>query len=250
MMRYIVYIVKQLSEENDIMIIRTQSPVILNGMEFDCNQVEITDNSVSVNHGWKTVCKLPLNNVKELSFNGGTIFKDGKFSFECSGKCRSCPMMEIKELDVYISPGTYRRGSIHYCNRRERYSEDIEKLPTSRMKYTSDLRLRKAYGGIKDKFLRKGVKHITQETVKECINDIESCMTPNSEGEAYNEYGHYHIELEQVEIRENKYGYSVYHHGRMGDYGWTSNILIHKRCDKDKLYSALRKRYGNVVSIQ
>lgn len=177
------------------------------------------------------------------------MVKNSKISFECSKECNKCPFIKTKDLSIYIKPSTYRIEEIFYCQWRKRYSETMEKLPSSRMKYTHDLRLRKAYDSLKEKFYRKGVKHITDETIKECILNIENCMTPNAESEAYNEYGHYHVELEDVEIRENNYGYTVYHSGRMGDYGWTQSILVHKRCDTDRLHMALRKRYGHVVSM-
>lgn len=111
------------------------------------------------------------------------------------------------------------------------------------------IELKNKYEEIKERFKYKREKFITEESTKEVIKDIQHCMTPSSDGEAINEYGDYWIRLENIRIDKNKYGYDIYHYGDIGDYGWTSTVYLHKRCNIKVLKEALEKEFKIKVEI-
>lgn len=218
------------------MEISVKDTVLINNITLNrVTAVEIEDNKVKFGMG-ECDCK----DIKEMLVDEKCIIKNGKLKIGCKN-CDECPMCKEISFEIHISSHTLKREQGFYCGYNKVYSEEIDKLKRSRIRSKSEIELRKSYELIEEKFKYRRQGYITDETIKECINDIKQCMIPCEEGHAINEYGHRRIELERIRIYKNDYGYVVYHYGKMGDDGWSSKIYVHKKCDAKRLVSELRR---------
>lgn len=214
----------------------------VNGVTLKARKVRIENGEVML---YLDYTELPIKEIKHLASPNLEIIKDGKVALTCNNDCENCPLCEKYRFEVYDAPLTYTIDWGYKCAKKGRYSETLENLPNSRIKYASDIELKKAYEKIKAKFYRKSKNTVTKQTIKEIIEHIDDALIPNM-NENWDEYGHSRIELNTIEISKNKYGYQLWYDGRMGDYGLgCTNIYIHKNCDIQKLRDAVSRRYYN-----
>lgn len=221
------------------MELNIRGEIEINGIKIDATKLIIKDGKVKA---YTNYAENSLKDIKQLRHGNLTIIKDGKLALKCNNHCKDCPMCEDARLEVYTNPNTFRIMWGYRCSNKGTYSETLEKLPTSKIKSEHEIELKRAYEQINDKFARRRTKYVTDETIKMLISEIDDALTPNMY-EHYNEYGHERIELETVEIRKNKYGYTLWYDGRMGDYGLSSTIYLNKKCDVDAVIDALKSRY-------
>ena len=211
----------------------------INGIKLEISELIIDNQDV---HTYATWSKNNIEDIKLLKHKGITIIKNGKLVMQCNNDCIECPMCESTELHIYTQPNTFRISNGYRCADKGTYSESIEALSSSKIKSKHDIELKKAYELIDKEFNRKRTKFVTNETLKVIISNIDDALTPNM-CEHYDEYGHVRIELETIEISKNKYGYTMWYHGRMGDYGLSSTVYLNKKCDVEEIANALRNKY-------
>ena len=217
----------EIKVKNDIII----NDVILKYVRF----VEITKNKVNISRSGE--CE--IKNIKLLQIDGKDIIKNGELLLTCDD-CNNCSFCSEVRFEIPINPHTFDLEYGFYCGKRKVFSEDINDLKTSRIKSKYDIELRKGYELINDEFKYKRANFITEKSIKKIVDDIKYCMTPCNPTADIDEYGHKRIELEEIRVSKNKYGFEVYHDGIMGDCAWTSKIYLHKKCDMDKLSDVLR----------
>ena len=210
-----------------------------NGVELKSRKIRIEDGKAML---YLDYTELPINEIKHLASPNLEIVKDGKLVLACNNDCANCPMCEKYRFDIYSAPSRFTMEWGYKCAKKSRYAETLEDLPNSRIKYASDIEIRKGFDVIKQKFYRKSRNTVTKETIKEVIEELDSALTPNM-AENWDEYGHSRIELNDIDIRQNRYGYILSYYGRMGDYGLNSEVYIHKNCDVQLLKQKLRDRY-------
>lgn len=214
----------------------------INGIDLKATRLEITDTGIKA---YTNYVEAPISNIKLLEHGNIKIIEDGKLALKCDNNCKDCPMCEDARLEVYTNPNSYKLEWAYRCSKSDTYSERIEDLPFSRTKSKKEIELKKAYELIKEHFLYRRTDYVTKESLKKVFDNIDDALTPNMY-EHYNEYGHVRIELETIEIRKNRYGYTLWYDGRMGDYGLSSRIYLSDKCDVGLMASELRNRYyGN-----
>lgn len=231
------------------MKIETKENFSINDVEMKGRVVvDIEDEGVTLTQGcYYNFGKCPISKVKRMVCDDNEIIRNGKVLVSCD-QCDGCPMLQQVELFVYTGPSRGRREPGYYCGKNKVYSEDISKLKKSKIKSKSEIEEKKSYEQVEEKFKRRRAKYITEETIKECIKDIESCLS--TEYGTYNEYGHEVLMLESMYVTKNKFGYKFVHDGRIGDDGWYNTIRLHKKCDIDALRGALARRFGKRVDIR
>lgn len=211
----------------------------IDGVELKARRVRIEDGKAKL---YLDYTELPIKQIEHLASPNLEIVKDGKVALTCNNDCINCPMCEKYRFEIYSAPSRYSIEWGYKCAKKSRYSETLEDLPKSRIKYASTIEVKKGFDVIKQKFYRKSRNTVTKATIKEVIEEIDDALVPNM-AENWDEYGHSRIELNEIDIRQNKYGYTLDYHGRMGDYGLHSQIYIHKNCDIQLLKQKLRDRY-------
>ena len=221
------------------MEIKINNAIDINGVNLKTNKIRIEDGVAKI---YANYTEIPIKKISNLSDGDFQIVKDGKLTLTCDNNCKDCPLCENYRFKIYSQPLTFSIEYGYKCAKKDRYSETLEDLPNSRIKYASDIELKKAYEKIKAKFYRKSRNTVTKQTIKEIIEHIDDALVPNMY-EHYDEYGGVRIELNLLQISKNKFGYQLYYSGRMGDYGLGTDILIHKNCDIQALKDALRQRY-------
>ena len=230
-----------------MLTIEPRQNITIDNITVYARLIELTDTQVEIPHIRLTA---DTRRIKDLHYEDGRqIIKNGKILIECNKDCENCPMHETTRFEVFITSHTFRTEKGHKCNKRKVYSETIEELPYSRQKAKWKIELRKQYEGIHEKFKYRRSPYITEESIKEVIDDIHTCMTPSVDGDLINEYGHKRLELEKIELSKNDYGYEVYHYGRMGDYGWSSTVRLHRNCNMRELESALRREFNTSFKV-
>ena len=222
------------------MELKIKNGIDINGVNLKTRKIRIENGVAKI---YADYTEIPIKDISNLSDGDFQIIKDGKVALTCNNDCMRCPMCEDYRFEIYSKPLSYSIEWGYKCAKKSRYSETLEDLPNSRIKYASDIELKKAYEKIKAKFYRKSRNTVTKQTIKEIIEHIDDALIPNM-AENWDEYGHSRIELNLLEVSKNKFGYQLYYSGRMGDYGLgCTDILIHKNCDIQELKDALRKRY-------
>ena len=221
------------------MELKTKDRITINNLNLNTSKISIDDGRIGV---YANYTEYDIKDIKLLKHNGQTIIKNGQLQLQCNKQCNNCPMHETIRFEIYTRPNSFRIEKGHHCTHKNTYSETIETLPISRRKSKIDIELRKAYKDIDEKFNYRRTKYVTDETLKEIINEIDDALTPDMY-EHYDEYGHVRIELETIEIRKNDYGYTLWYHGRMGDYGLSSTIYLNSKCDTNIIARKLRERY-------
>lgn len=222
------------------MIIPTRQDIQIDHIQIYAHEIEITGNEVKIP---QSRLQAKIKDIKDLHYGNTQLIKDGEVKLTCTKNCSNCPMHKRINFEVYITSHSFRNVEGHKCCNRNVYDDDIEHLPFSRQKSKWKIELYKQYEGINEKFKYRRTPYITEKSIEEIVQDIRDCMTPSVDGDLIDEYGHERLELECIELRQNAYGYEVYHHGRMGDYGWSSTIRLHRNCDMDAVESALRKKF-------
>ena len=223
----------EINVKNNLLI----NNVLLKG----ATSVEVTEDNI-VRFGrspFYNMGECKCKDINKLLIDDKEIIKNGKLLVDC-WDCHDCPICKKVDFGIYLTPHTFKREKGYYCGKNKVYSENIDNLKNSRVKSKGEIELKNSYKIIEDKFKYRREKYITSKSIKECVDDIEDCMNPSNERDAINEYGHKRIELEQIRLYKNDIGYTVNHYGIIGDYGWSSKIYIHKRCDVNKLASVLR----------
>lgn len=211
----------------------------INGINLKINKLVIEDEQVKA---YTNYSETNIKNIKLLKQGDLTIIKNGKFSIKCNKDCKNCPLCKITMFDIYTRPNSFKIGKGYRCGKKGTYSETLEELPSSKIKSKHEIEIRKAYELIDELFIRRKSKYVTDMTIDLLIEEIDDALTPNM-CEHYDEYGHERIELETIEIRKNKYGYTLWYHGRMGDYGLSSTVYLNRKCNVEEIASALRNRY-------
>ena len=193
--------------------------------------------------------KCNIQDIQKMIIDGHQIIKNGKILITCK-VCETCPRCSEVKCSVYLNPNIYKQESCYYCDYKQVYAEEKNTLKKSNIKGKWEIELKKTYDVINNEFKYKREKYITEQSIKKCIDDIYYCMEPVNPQDAINEYGHKRIELEEIRINKNDYGYQVYHNGRIGDYGWTSKIYLHKKCNISKLYDALTYEFHINIKME
>lgn len=147
----------------------------------------------------------------------------------------------------YTSSVTREVVEGNYCECNGTYSISIDELPQSKCQSEWEMEQKLTYDNVNKKFYRRQQKYITEETIKECLEDIGDAMTPSVDGDLIDEYGHKRLRITSIRLYKNKYGFEMVHYGDMGDCGWSSTVYIHKRCDMDRLYYELCSKYGRSI---
>lgn len=211
----------------------------INGINLKINKLIIEDQQVKA---YTNYSETDIKDIKLMKQGDLTIIKNGKFAIKCNNDCKNCPLCEITMLDIYTRPNSFKIGKGYRCGKKGTYSETLESLPSSKIKSKHEIELKKAYELIDELFIRRRSKYVTDMTMELLIEEIDDALTPNMY-EHYNEYGHARIELETIEISKNRYGYTLWYHGRMGDYGLSSTVYLNRKCDVQAIARALRERY-------
>lgn len=231
------------------MKIETKEKFVINDIEMEGKVIaDIEDECVMLTQGcYYNFGKCRISKVKRMVCDDNEIIKNGKVLVSCD-KCDGCPMLQQVKLFVHTGPSCGITEVGYYCGKNKVYSDDISKLKKSKIKSKHDIEEKKSFEQVEERFKRRRAKFITEETIKECINDIKSCLS--TEYGTYNEYGHRVVMLESMYIAKNEYGYMFVHDGRIGDDGWYNTIRLHKKCDIDALRSALTGIFGKRVDIR
>ena len=229
------------------MIIPVKDTITINKIQIYAHEIEINDKEIRLP---KNGMKAKTKDITDLHYGDTQLIKDGKVNLKCTKDCNNCPMHKNIKFDVYITSHSFKMENGHKCCNRNVYSEDIGDLPYSRQKSKWKIELRKQYEGINEKFKYRRTPYITEKSIEEVLEDIEDCMTPSVDGDVIDEYGHRRLELESIELRRNMLGFEVYHHGRMGDYGWSSTVRLHRNCDMGLMESALRNRFRTDIKVE
>lgn len=227
------------------MRIPVKGTINLNKIQIKANEIEITDNEIIINRA-----KAKIKDIDNLHYGNTTLVQDGELLLKCNKECEQCPMHKNIQFEVFITSHTFKNVQGHKCCNRLVYSEDIKDLPFTRQKSKKAIELRKQYEGIHEKFKYRRTPYITEKSIEEVVEDIISCMTPSVEGDVIDEYGHRRLELEKIVLDKNDFGFEVYHYGRMGDYGWTSTVRLHRNCDMKMMESALRSKFRTSFKIK
>lgn len=230
------------------MEIQADESLIINDIEMSKTTVTIDGKEVVLG---KPVAhkfgRCDIKKVKKMICNGKEIIRNGKVLVKCD-KCEGCPMLKTTTAFIHTGINVGKRKTIYYCGKNEVYSEELKALKKSKIKSKREIEERRAYECLEERFKRRREKYITEETIKECIDDIQNCL--NSEYGTYNEYGHKVVMLENIRITKNDYGYKLTHDGRLGDDGWYNKVRIHKKCDISKLRRALELKFNHRVEME
>jgi len=97
---------------------------------------------------------------------------------------------------------------------------------------------------IEEKFKYKRQKYITEQTVKEIIKQINYDMNNGSEQTYIDEYGNVRLSLDNIRIfPKAEICPNLRYNGRKGDYQFNDEIILHPRCNFDKIKQELEKYY-------
>lgn len=232
------------------MEIETKEEIIIDNIKFNSHSIKINieDKEVHLSSGLArnfATCK--IKDIKNMKYGNKKIIKNGKLLLKCNKKCNQCELCKETEFHVYVGPSRYQRIKGYFCGKNKTYAESENKLHKSKIKAKGIIEEEKAYDLIKEKFKRKREKFITDESIKECKEDIDKCLS--TQYHTYNEYGQEILMLESMRIRKNKFGYTFEHNGRIGDDGWYTDIYLHPKCNIQTFKNAMERQFHQRVKL-
>lgn len=91
---------------------------------------------------------------------------------------------------------------------------------------------------VKAKYKYRREKFVTEHTIRFVIGRVREAMNSGMDGHYIDEYGHYRLTMDKMNVTPWDWGYRLSCYGSMGDDGWFVEILIPPRCNLEDLRRA------------